>query len=124
MGNDPAQSIAYGGNKPEGRACWTTHEFGIKVPPRSVLWLSFHAYSRQDHWLHCAAEGRRASRFRLREGAQSIRIENEAAGERVFHFLVEPKMSYPTDVRDLGIFLQEVESRALGSDRPLPDGPL
>jgi len=117
MWNDLTQAIAYGFNKPEDGFCWTTHEFGIKVPLQSALLLSFQTYSRHNHVLNCFAEHRGAACFRLRDGAQAIRLENDGPDEQVFHFQVEPKISIATDVRDLGILVLQIEIAALNLDR-------
>lgn len=103
---------AYGFNRPEEAFCWTTHEFGLRVEAGRALDLAFQSYARENHLLHCYSTSMGSKAYRLQDGSQSIRIRNESAHDQVFHFRIEPKISYPTDVRDLGILVTSLEAKA------------
>ena len=119
MVNFPKTMIAYGFNKPEESFCWTTHEFGIRVAAGHSLYIAFQTYARRDHTLHCFSNGTGSSAYRLRDSSQAIRVRNASADEQVFHFRVEPKISYSSDIRDLGILVtalvSEVQRGAAGA---------
>lgn len=112
--------IAYGFNKPEDKFCWTTHEFGVKIPPHCSSLMTFQTYSRHNHNLYCFADIHGPSQFKLRDGTQVIRLENDGEDEQTFHFQVDPKLSYSSDVRDLGILVLGIETTGLNRNTSHP----
>ncbi|GEM_PF-3099543 len=110
--------FAYGLNEPEPGFCWSTHEFGLTVPGGTKLFLCFMTFSRKGHVLHCCSESGSGECFELTDGEQAIQVENTSVKPLVFHFRLEPRISNPNDIRDLGIMVQHVVEAASATAKP------